>query len=190
MTSIIDLVGSTILGAAVIAVFIGIVVLFSASNRDAAADVNAQETMRDFVRVVNSDFAKIGNKVSSNAVLIAKVDTLKFRGDIDNNGTVDTVTYMRGTTAQRTKTPNPRDFMLYRKVSTAGIQTTTGMNVGLTKFTLSYVDSTGTATSNPVLVRGIVVAATLEDPYSTAQTANSGVSWQNTIYPRNINLWR
>ena len=189
MTSIIELVGSTIIGATVIGALIGIMVLLSASTQEIAADVNAQETMSDFVKIIQWDFAKIGNRVSSGCpLLLAKADTVIFRGDIDNNGTVDTVAYVKGNPAQRGKTLNPRDFMLYRLIFKAGLPDTTKLNVGLTNFTISYFDSTGAVTTNPNFVRGLNIAASLESPYSTSDNVYSGVSWQNTIYPRNLNV--
>ncbi|MBM2840127.1 MAG: hypothetical protein HW412_655 [Bacteroidetes bacterium] len=189
MTSIIDLVGSTIIGATVIGVLIAIMFLLSASSQEITAEVNVQETMADFVKTVQWDFAKIGNRVSSGSgLLVASADMVIFRGDIDNNGTIDTVAYLKGKPAQRTGTPNPRDFMLYRLIYKAGRPDTTRMGMGLTNFTLSYFDSTGAVTSNPSLVRGLNIAASLESPYSTTDNQYPGVAWQSTIYPRNLNV--
>jgi len=188
MTSIIDLVGSTIIGATVIGALIGIMVLLSASTQEITAEVNTQETMADFVKIVQWDFAKIGNRVSSGgSLLVAKADTMIFRGDIDNDGTVETVAYIKCSKALRARTPNSRDFMMYRVVFKAGLPDTTRLNVGLTNFTISYLDSTGAVTTNRNLVRGLNISACLESPYATDNNY-SGVSWQNTIYPRNLNV--
>jgi hypothetical protein len=187
MTSIIDLAGSTIIGATVIGALIGIMVLLSGSTQEITAEVNAQETMADFVKTVQWDLAKVGNRVSGAAVLVAEPDRMVFRGDIDNNGSIDTVAYVKTSKALRTKTENPNDFMLYRLVFKGAQCDTTRLNVGLTTFSVSYLDSTGGSTTNANLVRGFTIAAAVESPYAS-EGVYSGVSWQNTIYPRNLNV--
>jgi hypothetical protein len=106
-----DIVGPSLLAAAVIAAILGLNYLLFDSRQQFGEDVNVQEQMVEFTKVVEWDFAKIGNKDTTGVpVLIAKPDTFMFAGDMDNNGTFDTVMYFKGSPANLSWTPNPDDF--------------------------------------------------------------------------------
>jgi len=185
--SVIDIVGSTLLGAAVLLAIFGMNFVLSDSSQQFGADLNAQENMVEFTKAIQWDLAKIGYRDTTRApILVARPDTLVFLGDIDNDGTVDVVKYYKGSPAMLSSTPNPNDFILYRII--VNKTENLAMNLGLTKFQLSYVDSTGTLTLDPKLVRGVKIVAMVQSPYSAADSAYSGAYWENTIYPRNLNV--
>jgi hypothetical protein len=141
--------------------------------------------MSEFTNIVNFDFSKIGYRdTTGTPVLTAKSDTLVFLSDIDNNATVDTIKYVKGSPAAWTRTPNPNDFLVYRiKVPSD----TTRLNVSFTNFAFTYFDSAGSATVNPAQVRGFTLSSTLEGQSQNADGSYSGVAWSNTYYPRNLN---
>lgn len=187
--SFVELVGTTVLAGAVILAVLGLNFLVSDSSRDFGSDLIVQETMTDFTQLIQCDFAKIGCRVAAGpAILISRPDTLKFLGDIDNNGTIDTVQYFKTPVSSLSSTKNPNDFLLCRVVTPN--TRTLRMNVGLTRFDLTYLDSTGASTVNPASVRGVKISGRVESQSPRADGRYSGSYWENTIYPRNLNLAR
>jgi len=183
----IDIIGSTLLGATVIVAIMGLNLLLSDSSRQVGSDLNVQENTVEFTKSIQWDFAKIGYRDTTGApILVAKQDSVVFLGDIDNSGSVDTVRYYKGLPEELTWTPNPNDFLLMKEVGNAS--QTMQMNIGLTKFQLTYFDSTGGVTADPKLVRGLKIAAVVQSPYATVDSVYSGAYWENTIYPRNLNV--
>ncbi len=182
-----DIIGSTLLAAAVIVAILAMNVFLYDSSAEIGADVNAQENMTQFTKSIQWDFSKIGNRdPSRNSVLVAKADTFMFRGDLDNNGSLDTVKYFKGPVSRLSSTPNPRDFILYRV--TYRPLDTLKIYAGLTMFALTYYDSTGASTLIPQKVRGFKVTARMESPFSNSDSASTGVAWEDMIFPRNLNL--
>jgi hypothetical protein len=176
---------TSFIGAMLIAVIIGLHVLLSNSSQDMTSDLISQENMAEFTRMANYDFAKVGYRDTTGApLLVAKSDTLSFLSDIDNNNTIDTVKYIKGSPAAWTRTANPNDFLLYRIKAPAD---TTKLNVGFTALAFTYFDSTGAITTNRALVRGFTLSATLEGRNRKADSSYAGVAWSNTYYPRNLN---
>ncbi len=189
MTSLLEIVGTTFIAGALILVVLGLNFLFADSSQDFGSDLSAQQSMADFTRTIQSDFAKIGCRVPSGPViLVARPDSLTFRGDIDNNGIVDTVQYYKAPVSSLSSTENPNDFLLYRL--TRPNMHTIRMNPGLTRFDLTYIDSTGASTLVPARVRGVKISGRIESPSPRTDGQYSGSYWENTIYPRNLNLTR
>jgi len=187
--SLIDLIGSSIIAGAIIAAIIAMTFVLSGSTLEFKSDLNTQETTAEFTKVLQWDFAKIGTGVSTGPkVLFATSDSLGFRGDIDNNGTLDTVIYRKGAPGDLAETPNPDDFLLFRIVSGGGTQESMAIKIGLTRFTMTYLDSTGGPTTNANNVRGMKVEALVQSEYTMPDVDYAGVYWENTIYPRNLNL--
>ena len=187
--TLMDIIGPSLVAAAVIAAIIGLNYLLLDSRQQFGEDVNVQAQMVEFTKVIEWDFAKIGNKDTTGVpILIASPDTFMFAGDMDNNGTFDTVMYYKGSLEKLSWTPNPGDFILYKVLENTS--DTMKMNLGLTKFDLTYLDSTGTPTVNPSLVRGLKVAMMVESPNWNGDGAHSGAYWENTIFPRNLNFKR
>jgi len=194
----IDLVGSTILAAAVIAAILGLNFLLADTSREVTTDLSVQENMVDFSRMIQHDFSKIGQGDTLSApVLVALKNRITFIGDIKNQNRSDTVTYVRGDSTMLTYTPNPRDFPLFkiiRKKSATYVKPDTiRMSLGLTKFELSYFDTSGALTTDPKKVKGLKVAVRSENafpghPEDTKQVLFTGADWDATIYPRNLNV--
>ena len=187
--SLIDLIGSSIIAGAIIVAIIALTFVLSGSTIEIKNDLNTQETMSEFTKVLQWDIAKIGYGVPDEAkVLVASPDTLCFRGDIDNDGALDTVLYRKGTPDLLPETQNPNDFVLYRTVSGGGTSKTAAIKVGLVSFTMAYLDSTGGSTLVAANVRGLKFEALIQSEYTLPDADYAGVYWENTMYPRNLNL--
>ena len=90
-------------------------------------------------KLLDYDFNKIGYRVDTTDIFsIAKEGEIKFFADLNNDGSVDEVQYILGTTNDADFTPNPNDKPLYRIING---DVTTHL---VTNFQFAYTDSSGT----------------------------------------------
>ena len=140
------------------------------------------------------DILKAGYRVSSNAVTVADTNRLTFSSDLNNTGTIKTLAYTTGTTAQLTSTQNPNDFPLYR--TEGGVQVR--QNWGLISFHFAYYDSVmHLLNGNPLdsedraLIRSVLVSFVIQSPepvISNIDTTWPAITWQKILVPRNLGV--
>jgi len=189
MQTLYDVLGSMIIG--------GIILLMLLSFNSSLMEGSAVQTFHSIVQsnlttlsdVVEYDFRKMGYRVGSvydSAIVQADSASIVMRGDIDNNGTVDKISYSFDVNTKSSH-PNPRSRVLYRQVNGGKIES---INIGLTRFRLAYYDSAEVLIKeNPVKapskIRSIRLAMNLEStsPYDTTY---SGATWERTIAPKNL----
>ena len=117
-------------------------------------------------------------------MLAADSTSVTFLADLAADGSVDTVAYSVSDTSAAGGTENPRDRLFFHQVN--GVPAG-GMAMGLTDFHLTYLDSSGSATTVPAQIHAVEIVLTVEslypydDRYATA-------TWEGTIRPRNLNL--
>jgi hypothetical protein len=104
------------------------------------ADVVVQESLVGLVQTIEYDFRKMGFRVDDPTTVILKADSghISFRGDINDNGTIDTVDWYLGGNA--TSTSNPNDKLLYRRLRSDGSDLISGSLPGVTVFGLKYLN--------------------------------------------------
>lgn len=153
-STIIDIIGSTIIG--------GLLLLVLLRTNSAAVentylngqDLVVQENLTTVVEILEYDFRKIGyckdwTKIAdpSKSILLADSTSIKFLTDVNNDGNVDTLYYYLGPTSQLSNTPNPRDRLLYRVINN---ETPKSANLGVTEFNLMYFDAFDDTLSFPI----------------------------------------
>jgi hypothetical protein len=138
MSSLLDIITATFIGAILILMIIGI----SFYIQNSAQEVNnaniAQMNVKEISEVLDYDLYKVGYRVSGSKILLADSTRLTFLSDIDNNGKVDTVRYLLGNPADLSSTPNPNDRILYRILNNEPLR---GSNLGVVDFKFTYYDS-------------------------------------------------
>ncbi len=104
------------------------------------ADVVVQESLVGLVQCIEYDFRKMGYKIDDPTTVILKADSshIRFRGDINDDGSPDTVDWFLGAAA--TSTPNPNDKLLYRRLRSGGNDVVSGALPGVTVFGLKYLN--------------------------------------------------
>lgn len=109
------------------------------------SDIINQGNLVSVVDLIERDIKRLG--YSSNpallptpaqSILVADTSRIKFVGDLDNNGVLDTITYSLGPLSDLQTTPNPRDRVLYRRID-PGAKIT--RNNGVTEFSLLFFDA-------------------------------------------------
>lgn len=141
MSSLIDIITATFIGAIVILMIIGI----NFYIQNSASEVNnaniAQMNLREVAELLDYDLYKIGFRVPTSKIILADSTRITFRTDINNDGTIDTVRYYTGNPSALTSTRNPNDRILYRLINS---EPERGANLGVVSFRLTYFDSTNT----------------------------------------------
>ncbi|MCX8056640.1 MAG: hypothetical protein N3F03_03390 [Ignavibacteria bacterium] len=141
MSTLLDIITATFIGAILILMIIGITFYIQSSSREITNANIAQMNVKEIAEVLDYDLYKVGYRVSGSKILFADSTRLVFQSDLDNNGKVDTLEYVLGPTSELTSTPNPRDRILYRVLNN---QPRRGSNLGVVDFKFTYLDSANT----------------------------------------------
>ncbi len=143
-------------------------------NQITKMNVNA---VADFVEY---DFRKVGYNAPDPKVVYADSTKFTFNGDMEDDGTVDQVTW-EFTTNGVSATNNPDDRLLVRVKN--GQQT--DITRGVTDFDLNYYDKDNQPTTNPPDVRYIEVFIEVQSP-SQVDGEYITTSWEKRFAPWNL----
>jgi hypothetical protein len=183
MSVLIDILGAFILGGIFMTSFLNLNHTMTDTNWETTLDLVTQENSVAVGQILENDIYKIGTGDTSK-VMVTRADSnrIHFRSDVDFNGTIDSVQYYTGTTAELKSTTNPRDMILYRVVNNK----TTVMNVGCVNFKLSYYDSAGTVTGTLNKINAVKVVLDLESRDPNMNNKYGGVHWEQFIVPKSL----
>ncbi len=202
MDTIIDIIGSTIVGSLLILTVIAMNVSLSNAGSDTNVSVITQSDLTEIGDGITYDFYKIGFRASP-AILVADTDRIEFRADFEKDGVPDTVYYYTAR-AQFASGENPNMIVLYRRQwnSATNTATTTGASLGQTSFDLTYFDSTGNSIAIPAggltagthlddsllsTIKSIKVRVMVESPNRMmSDTTYAGAYWEQFISPKNL----
>lgn len=180
MKEVFDYLASLIIGGTVTLTLVG----FQAGIRDAAATqaTNAaiQQDFTSLTNVIEYDIRKLGYRCSDSVdVIRADSTTFVFKGDINNDGIVETVKFYLGDSSTCV---TPGVSKLFRMVDT---QPPLLLDPQVTLWRLAYYDGQGNQTSNLGKIRSIRVSLTLQSGIPV-DGSESGVCWERIITPLNL----
>ncbi len=182
MNSMLDYIGSMITGGAVFIMML--TYYFNLGGTAVAQMFNAstQEDLTSITEIFEYDVRKAGYGVSDSvAFATADSNNVSIRGDFDNNGRVDTVSYWIGST-QMPGSANPAARILYRKSGSTTVRLTLN---AITQFKIWYYDASKSLTTDKKQVKFIRVALNMECKLSyDNQTA--GEYWERVLKPQNV----
>ncbi len=166
--TILDIIGSVIAGGFLLLILARTNASAIQNTYNNNSDLITQQNLSTVVMLLENDFRKIGymgdwTKAGqidpTKAILYADSTRIKFIGDINNNGIMDTVYYYVGPTSELSGTPNPNDRILYRSVTSTNSSNNTltkSGSIGITQFGLTYFDDFGHQLSFPITVPGTI----------------------------------
>jgi len=139
-------------------------------------------------QIIEYYFYKIGHKATSNKISIADSNRIKFCGDMNNNSTIDTITFYLDENRFE-GSENPKSKGLYR-IENNGERLITAV---VSKFQLSYFDSISTKLTYASLrnqnvrdkIRSIKIFIDFESSFPV-NDSYQGVTWKRVIRPKNI----
>jgi hypothetical protein len=179
MSVMMDLIGSVVLAAFVIMMGLRLNANIVGSTDASKANLNVQESMVDVVRSIEYDFRKMGYGLTDPkfAIALAESTRLRFRADMDRDGTIDSVEWYVGPVLSHL--PNPHTRVLYRKVNGG---TPVGAGLGVTDFRLRYLTADGKPTT--VLSQMWIIETTLriESPYRVQDQVLTDQSYEDMGY--------
>lgn len=182
MHSIIDYVGSMVTGGVIFVMMMGYYFNVSATGVTQVFNTTTQEDVTSITEIIEYDMRKAGYGITDSIAFTA-ADSNRFaiRGDFNNDGTADTVTYWLSTTPM-SGTSNPQARTLYRR---ANNQTRTLTPNPITRFTAWYYDAAGNPTNNPASVRFARIALQVECKMQNGDLPVA-VFWERVIKPQNV----
>lgn len=140
MWSILDAIGATAIGGMVVLLVITINLQMNSLSADVIENTFVQASVKNSTEVFKYDLYKIGYRSSSDKLLLADSNAVKYTSDIDNNGSADTVYYHVSMGADST-------YYLYRNVNGTGDELITNYS----DFNLQFYDSSGSIISYSLL---------------------------------------
>jgi len=194
MNTIMDILGSTIIGGMLLLLVLKLNVFMSESSYSSDTELRLQQNTKTLAEIMNSDFRKIGYRFNQTAILTAQQERFKFVGDLQRPGQagfgiVDTVEYFLEDSTYASGTTNLYDKILVRVLNNA--DTLDGPSLGLVKLHFSYLDSLSTPTSILSKIKYIKTEMWVQ-PEEARSNFITGIKdsvftyWEFTIYPRNI----
>ncbi len=148
--------------------------------------ITASTIERDFnlLGYVN-DVSLIGNNQN---IFNGTTNSIRFRSDIDNNGSIDTISYYLSDSTALSETPNPRDMILYRRLNN-DIPYILANNI--TRFRLTYLDSQLNEVTPPIGLASVVnfirIEMRVEDPFAYDNKYSEAVWRRITVSTNSIN---
>jgi hypothetical protein len=186
VSTTLDLIGSFVVGGLLLLIMFTARSNLVESSYERNMDLIAQEHVGTLVEMLQHDFRKMGFGVPDSVVAVQAADStsVSFLGDLDADGSVDTVSYSVSDTSAASGTENPRDRLFLHQING---QPTDGVNMGVTTFHLTYLDSSGSATAVPAQIRSVGVSLTVESLYPYDDWYAKAM-WEGVIRPRNLDL--
>ncbi len=133
--------------------------------------------------IVEHDFTKIGYGTSTNVITTADSNRVTFLSDINDDGTLNTVTWHFDPDVPIPATSNPDDRAL-RRILDGDVN---DIHLTVTSFSLDYLTARSTATTNPDSIRQLRVTVICQTPEAyRGRYAQS--SWEKTFIPINFYL--
>ncbi len=189
MTAILDIILSYIIGGILLLMILTVNANLTNVAFQSSLDYQAETNAMSVGQIFEYDFYKTGYHATSPKITYADTAAITFKADLQNVGTVNTVAYFIGTTADAAATPNPNDFPLYRQVDGASAAKS---YYGLTWLKFTYYDSSGTELSTPMTltsdlekIKSIRVQATVQSTFPVDSTYSS-TYWERTFFPMNL----
>lgn len=183
MSIMMDIVGSFIIGGLLLLAVMSAYTNINEYAITSSMELTVQGNLGEWTQIIQHDFRKIGYRAPNPAGAIQACDSvsISFLSDIDNNGILDSVSYVLTNPNYMAGTLNPRDRALYRIVSGQA----SGGSLGLTDFRLRYFDATGNPTFTPSAVKAIEVTLQVESSFPL-DTTYVRTNWRRLIYPLNL----
>ncbi len=182
MSALIDIIGSMVIGAMVMMIFINLNIAKSNEQYSSNSELQLQQNAKTLADMLEYDLRKIGYNYTGNPFITTDSSKISFYADIDNNGIIDKVTYLTGSPSEVSYTSNPNDRILYRVVNT---DTSKGPSLGITKLQFDYFNSVGKRTAVQDSIKYIKTEIWVETPEKVDKTYPF-TYWEFTINPRNL----
>ena len=196
-STLIDIMGATIIGGILLIMVNSLNGRAVETNMIYGSDKLLQIEVVQLADLIERDFRKIGycedpSKISDSTKFIISADTsqIKFITDLNRDGNLDTLEYYVSSTAALSHTINPRDRILYRKLSAYPYEKTLNVSSNITLFYLRYFDALNAELSSPVtsptLIAYMEISFKVEDSEAYDEQYSEAYWQQVRLTSRNL----
>lgn len=191
-TTIIDILGATIIGGIVLMNLVKMNSNVIQNESMFGHDKNLQVDVVILATIMDRDFGLLGycgdyTKMDSTAIIYGDSISIRFLADVDNNGTFDTLYYYTSDTTALSHTPNPRDKILYRQLNSNPPFVVAN---NITEFNLKYLDTFANEQSIPIdltkIVNYVRIAFKVEDPFAYDEEYTEALWRRLTVTANNL----
>jgi len=193
-STIFDVISSIVIGGFLLIIITQMYANVSENTYNNTNDLIVQENLVALVRIIETDFRKIGycadpSKIPdpSKSILSADEHSISFKTDVDNDGIVDILRYSTGLPSGLTTTPNPRDRLIYRTVNGTASY---GISLGVVIFDFMYFNAIGDSLSFPITnsneIYAMRLSVLLESPFAYDTTYTYAYWRQLRLAARNL----
>ncbi len=175
------LVSTFIIGTMLLLAIVKINLNLAENSMDSMSDQQAKMQVDVIAGVVGYDLRKMGYRVEADNIVEATPTKLTFRGDLEDNGSIDEISWEVHQTTEVTETPNHNDFLVTRTVN----GDVTQIKLGEVKFEFSYYNAGMEPTSVLDEIRSVRVKVVTESTQPIAGKYMSA-AWEKVFTPSNI----
>jgi len=179
-----DIIGSILVRTAIVLIVLRMNVSLNSMVVESVAHATIQQSLSVLREVMSADFDAAGLNVTpgTSSFLVAKPNQMEFYGDLDGDGTPETIYYYVGPQSELSNTVNPNDRKLYRQINGG-----TSLNVanGITTCAFTYYDQNGLVTTSPSLVKMFTVKMTMQDG-APVDSLYPSTYWEQSFFPPNL----
>lgn len=186
MISILDTIGSYIIGALVLLFLMSAYLYFGEMSQKTIANEMNITDLSAAGEIIESDFNNMGFRAAAKAFDSLSVNKIKIFADIDKNNTQDVIRYTREiiTTGGRTDT-----FLV--RYSSAGSNVNKVWKLKVKNFSITGYTASGAVSTNPDVVKSFrfSVEADRSQEYSSAKPSDkytTAAIWKRHFYPKNL----
>lgn len=191
-STLIDILGSTIMGGLLLIIVLRLNNTATEKTTNYGGELSLQQNLVTIAQIMEYDFRKMGYCKKwtnfpdpSKSIDSATTTSIRFFADIDDNASMDTISYYLG--GLLTSTPNPRDRFFYRKVNSSP---PAAINLGVTQFFMKYFDALGDTLIQPItqpdLISSYEINIQVETVYAYEENYSTAFWKQIRLLARNL----
>ncbi|MEK6572068.1 MAG: hypothetical protein AABZ61_11895 [Bacteroidota bacterium] len=194
MATIVDILLSFVLGGILLVVILTANDITAENAFTLNGDVFVQQMLVSVAQIVEGEVRNMGYNVpDSVAVVMDAQDTsITFLGDLNLDGSIDTVHYYTGAVSEMTNTQNDSDRFLYRKVNSSP-RNAVGV---VTRFKMRYFTQAQADTLTPPIpltdmksIKTVEITLEIQNPYALyRRQAEVGPGERNALF--SSSMWR
>lgn len=177
-----SLISSFVIGSVLMLSLVKVNMSLVKNSMDSMNDQVAKVNISNVTTVIDHDFRKIGYGIAGTSLQEATAKKIRFQGDLNDDGTLEQVTWEYDQSQEVSETKNPKDYLLIRTVD----GNSTEIKQGVIKFELSYYNEYNQLTTILDEVRKIKIQMVCESSEPVGDKyMKSG--WEKTFMPLSIN---
>lgn len=189
MQHLLELLGANVIGGMIMLIGITLNMQINEAARDIFEDTYQLRNSITAFQIIDYDLHKAGYGVTGEKIVIADSNALKFKADLNDNGTIRTVYYYVGSDSVMSITSNPNDRQMLRKIDNINPNIVST----ITRLNFVYYDSIGNQIAYASLssavtrskIRSIRIYVRAEAP-EIVNGIYKPIEWRTIIRPTNL----